>query len=368
MQIGIGVGRNTHTLVLLEQGAEKEAKELFLPNSLEGVERVVKLAKENGQDQVVFLGNYRWATPFAYALQQREITPFYYPLRIERGKRGRVGSVSEMLLKVVGSGIRPRPFFKKEPARIRPKEELPTSYRLALEYLDITNEIRELKHHLLDCLSILFPEVVRAGKTTKLIKGQEIKLPVPEPQPPDIFTKKMRLVLENPNPYLLVHEDRVPEEVRVLALDSLGRMIPRGLWEKTLADHRQFLIEYDRQLKLKQAKMKELKTKVAPHRLMELFGEGDIITVLTAFLGWRAWPNWRELRRFCGLDVTRLDSQGKPHISRVRPQIRQYLYLFATRTNEGKKITAGVKGRVKRIERVLKFFWKEELKHPVITI
>ena len=60
------------------------------------------------------------------------------------------------------------------------------------------------------------------------------------------------------------------------------------------------------------------------------------------------------MRRYAGLDVSRLDSTGKFRTSRVRTEIRQYLYLLTTMTKEGRETVAGRKGKNKRLEHLLK--------------
>lgn len=366
MLIGIGVGRSTHTLVRVDGTGRVEQS--FIPNCLAGVEKVVEvLADDEAEKKVAFLGNHRWAMPFAYALKERGIQCFYFPIKMERGSRGRIGGVVKVLGTALMSNIRPRPFFQERKIWMAPEQESRT-YRLASEYLQVANEVREAKHHVLDGLSILFPELVPAGTTSKVVKGKRVDLPLPQPQPPGLFTKRMMPVLAKPDPLKLSEDPLVPWTVRELARKSLGRYLPKDLREQTMAGHQQALINYYQQVEYKEGKLQALKEAVSQHRLVQIFGEGDIISVVVAFLGWRAWPYWRELRRFCGLDVSRIDSKGRPRISRVRPEIRQYLYLLAIRTKIGREVTKDVKRRVKKIERLLKYLWKEELKEPALMV
>lgn len=368
MAVGVAIGRNTHTVVVVN-GKVEETKKSDIPNSQEGVEEVRKILQDLGENEVAFAGNRRWALPFACALVDQGVDCFYYVFKTERGKRGRTGNMANVLAKALQSGVKPKPFFREQPRKPAP-EEMPGSYRVALEYLNAADRVRKLKHHLLDCLAVLFPEAVKAGKISRRTKAGMEMLPVPRPQPPGIFTKRMRLVLENPDPFQLEDEQGVPPEVREFARKSLGRYIPLELRRKTLNDHRIFLAQYDHHVALKEAKMEEVRRIAAQHPLFELFDGRDTISLLIAFLGWRTWlgkRGWRGVRRFCGLDVSCIDSKGNPRISRVRPEIRQYLFLLK-KTKKGGEITNGVEGRVKQLERLLKYLWNNGLKWSPVTV
>jgi hypothetical protein len=359
--LGIVIG-GVHTVLVKK---DKEWQKFLVPNSIHGVKKVIELL--NGQKEVVFIGNRRWGTTFALALSSFGIEPLYYPLSIKG--RGRVGALSKVFVSLVERQVKPKRFFEK----YEKKEEFNPSfnpseidsYRLALEYIQATNEVREAKHHLLDHLRVLFPEIVPIKTISQEKRGATILLPVKSV--PDIFTKKMERVLWNPAPEFLATEDDLPEEIRELARGSLGRYLPYDLKEKTLVSYKEALRNYFEQVNVKGRKLQELRDRVKNHRLVKIFNQSESICVLVGLLGWRTWPNWRELRRFAGLDVSRIDSKGRPRISRLRPEIRQYLFLLL-KTNLGKRLTKDVKGRVKKIERMLKYLWKEELKNPVTTV
>jgi len=133
----------------------------------------------------------------------------------------------------------------------------------------------------------------------------------------------MRPVLENPNPLAFAQNNGVPETVKILALQSLGRSIPANVRGSETESLRSFVAKYDVGTRTKEEKMEELRVIFETHPAVSEFGGGDLIIVVLAFLGWRTWPHWRELRRYCGLDVSCADGNGKLHISRVRPHIRQ---------------------------------------------
>jgi len=367
-KFGIGIGRNTHTLVAVSQedGQEFEAVEQYVPNDYSGAMDAVEIISANGNPkQVVFTGNIRWGTPFAAMLREQGIEPLYCRFMAERGKRGRVGNVANSLVTILTTGVRSRPYFLQKQTVLEDEaEKLPHTYRVALEYLEATDQVRQAKHHVLDGLVILFPEAVKS-------EGKEVDgaaLPVPEPQPPGLFTKKMEKVLANPDPFALECDLEVPDAISTLAARSLGRWVPKDFRAQVAATYRRDLANYYSQARRKEEKLAELRELMAEHPLVVEYGGGDTITVVAALIGWRMWPHWRELRRYCGLDVSRLDSMGKPRISRVRPQIRQYLYLFMSMTTAGKEIAARVANvredgtkrthlRVKRLEKVLKTFW-----------
>lgn len=371
-KFGIGIGRSTHTLVTVHQedGQEPDVEEQYIPNDLSGVVDVAKVVFGNGSiSEVVFTGNIRWGTPFAAALKGEGIEPYYYRFQAERGKRGRVGNVAKSLMQILTTGVRSRPYFlQKQEAGLDGEEKLPSTVRIAREYLDATDQVRTAKHHVLDGLVILFPEAVKSETTEK---RDGTVLPVPEPQPPGLFTKKMEPVLANPDPFELTTDEDVPEAIRTLAKCSLGRWVSQDFRAQVSENYRRDLRNYYTQLARKEAKTEELCELMAGHPLVIMYGGGDIIVVVAALIGWRMWPKksgWRELRHYCGLDVSRLDSMGKPRISRVRPEIRQYLYLFMSMTKAGREIAAEVTNvredgtrrphlRVKRIEKVLKTFW-----------
>mgnify|MGYP001569946533 CR=1 FL=1 len=373
-KFGIGIGRNTHTLVTFHQDAGGDVViKHHIPNDHSGVMKVVELVSgNNSPKQVVFTGNVRWGTPFAGSLKDQGVEPLYFRFLAERGQRGRVGNVAESLVKVFTSGAQARPYFLHR-SDLSPEEmaaeeaerwaDLPTSHRLALEYCEVTNEVRRVKHHVLDGLVILFPECVKSDKPGTADDGDA--LPVPEPQPPGLFTKGMMRVLDNPDPFELENDPDVPEAIQTLAARSLGRSLPSNYRAQVMASYLEHLRDYRAQLVRKESKMDELRAMMSGHPLLAHYGDGDIMTVVAAFIGWRQWPNWRELRHYCGLDVSRMDSKGKLRISRVRPPIRQYLYLFMTMTKVGREIAAEVETtrpdgtrrkhlRVKRLEHLLK--------------
>ncbi|MBI2577422.1 MAG: hypothetical protein HYV77_01105 [Candidatus Wildermuthbacteria bacterium] len=116
-----------------------------------------------------------------------------------------------------------------------------------------------------------------------------------------------------------------------------------------------------------------IKAETEGHAIVEYFGGTFSAQVLALLIGWRRWgegrkQGFRALRSYCGLAVTRVDSSGKPRISRVRPEIRTALYwLFAT--SKGKEVVSEAMerradkskkpGRPKRMEALLLAVWRD---------
>lgn len=360
--IGIAIGNATHTV--LWQGdpilnPEEEWQTLFVPNGSDAIKHIVELTPEI----IAFAGSHRLGEPLAYALRATlggETAIRYLP-RQKMG-RGVRENTAKFLKNALGNGVRGRDFLTER--RIgtgTPPEEHPL-YATAMEYHNATNEVRRGRHHLLSGIKIIFPEAVRPALAERK-KGR----PVPEPLPPDIWTKKMQVVLECPDPFMLADNSSAPPTIKTLAQDSLGRFLPLEVRKRTMElykEHLNGLRVWEENKSLALARLKQL---VGEHPIVcEMFPGSDSAVVLSAFLAWRAWSGrrhgWPSLMRFIGIDVSEVDSKGKPHISRIRPEPRQYLYLLMTRTATGKQI-AGEGKRVPRMERVLKALWKEYLRH-----
>lgn len=374
--VGVAVGKHTHTIVVAKKEPDQETEnilEMYVANSYEGFEQI-KTLHEKYVAPVVFIGNRRWATPMAYTFKINGIEPLYYAVSTERGSRGKIGNMAGLFIKGLNANIRPRFFLPQvdtttglpSPSLDSQASSDPT-YRLAREYLAVTDHVRTLNHRIQDCMTQLFPEAVKAGTTEKVTKEATIVLPVPEPQPSELFgTKKMRPVLMNPDPFTLEFDSLLaPPAIKFLARQSLGRSIPEDRRRKNFKDHQGYLQEYQHHLALKEAKLAELKRSVADHPLVKMFEGLDTICVLVALIGWRTWP-WRLLRRYSGLDVSVVDSKGKPRISRVRSEIRSCLFLLVTKSKKGKEAIENSQIQSKKLtakERVLLYYlWKHGLR------
>lgn len=364
--IGLAVGKSTHTVVMLN--ADKGTTKMFVANSQAGLESLLSILSERQERKLVMVGNSHWAMPIAHNLTKRGIEVLRCTLSTESTKEdSKVGSIASNLPAILRNPNVPmRPFFNPTKKGEVRTEQLPHSYRLALEYDKKSTELIRATLGIYDLLGILFPEIVPTNKTSIRQNGETIPLPIPEPKAPGLFTQKMRPVLENPNPRVLEKREDIPSAARKLAANSLSRNIPAKTRRETQKRYKQLLAKYDQALKEKEAAIEELKKNIGNHPLAELFNECDSIYVLLSFIGWRNWPKWLEIRRHCGLAVTRVDSWGNPHIDRRRPEIRKYLYLLAILTSKGKEVTQGIRGKpngkVKRIEKLLKFLWAKGLK------
>ncbi|HBV33453.1 TPA: hypothetical protein DEB72_02965 [Patescibacteria group bacterium] len=340
------IGRNTHTVVMGEDRVVEVA------NSSAGLEKVRELALSNS-GAVQFMGNRRWAIPLASALKERGIEPKYLAVETKAGSRG---GFKKTALKFLEQGVEGRPFFlEKRPSGPPPGSNM--SWNEAAEtYLTAANNVRRAKHNLLSNLSVLFPEVVKPS-SGDIKKGR----PVPNPAPSDLWTKKMRPVLENPDPFCWDNSTSLPI-VAELAQQSLGKFVQASDRNEYRRRYNQALYEFNMAEKEKDKAMEKLKGLVAEHALVKAFPDSEIVVVLAGLVGWREWSNWRELRSYCGLAVTRIDSKGKARTSRVRPHTRMYLYLLATRTKRGKVLAGDATKRIKRIQHLLKKLWQGALR------
>jgi len=357
----IAIGKHAHTLL-----GERPSGDRLIPNTLEGVRAV--LGESEGE--ITFVGNRRWALAFASALKSEEasLRISFRKVAIEHGARGKLGSIPSVARHLRDEGLLdPMPFFsvKKAPT---PLAEL---HKEALHYLEVTNEVRRVKHYLLDGLYVLFPEVVpqksgaKAGDEFTAIKVS------------DIFdTKRMYPVLSDPRPEIVARSTEVPENVRLLAKDSIGRFVSREEREENFHTYREHLARYEELLSEKTGLMDDLRSQVRGGPLVRRFGDGDVLVILAALIGDEIHSDWRKLRAFAGLALTRQEASGKKRISRRNGAIRQYLYLYSSLTKEGKEmakeireaadqraIEAGKEGashkRVKVLEGVLKRMRRE---------
>jgi hypothetical protein len=364
--IGIAVGRNTHTLILPNQ---KGWKKELIPNSKQGLEIVVKYDPE----KVIFSGNKKWALPLAHSLGKvLKNGQIYYLALKSSSQKGAMGNLPKLLESALKKGISGRPFFQGRPSRPqrqreeREEEPKAKTFQLVEEYDKAGNEVRRAKHNILNCLTLLFPEVVKVERP----KG-----PVPQPEPPwGIWTQKMRPILQKPMVEEIAKDFSLPGWARDLARDSLANQVPRKLREDELIILRDNLRHLAQWEEAKERALESLKGLLRGNSLVKDFNEGDLAYLIAGLLSWRKWPKWRELRQFCGLAVSRIDSQGNPRISRKRPLLRKNLYLLATLTSKGKEISRRVEEagidrktlqrklrRVKRLERLLKYLWKHHL-------
>ncbi|KKR18054.1 MAG: hypothetical protein UU65_C0003G0060 [candidate division CPR2 bacterium GW2011_GWC1_41_48] len=357
--IGIAMHRNFFTVV-------KDDEEIQVANDHAGLREVEKAAKKSGVSRIVFVGNKRWATPLAYSLRARGFEIFYISIKTDGNKRGPAGSVEKTLKSALNMGMSGFSFFGGLNHAKTASEHEPFIVQLAKRYLELTNEGRRIKHDILDRMVVLFPEVIKVG-------GSNDK-PIPLPQPPIWTTKKMRHVLEDPFPESLKKSSLIPE-VRKLAAKSLALDIPIDFRKGEAEKLKESLARFDEIALLKEEAHRRLRNEFDLHPAMDDFG-GNTIVLLLGLLAWRRWENWRELRSYCGLAVTRMDSKGKPRISRKRGEIRQYLYLLATTSKRGKEIARNIGiaavltdeekkrklRRVKQLERLLKYLWKEYLR------
>lgn len=367
--LGVALGRSTHTL-LWKNGADEWEQKLIA--NAQSEEHGVGEIFEMNPKTVVMVGNREWGTPLAYFLQEQNTNGLEIRYIGRPREKGKKIDFKKYLQHALGSGMIGRPFLAENLSKT---EEINHPwYRVAHEYLRAINEVRRAKHLVLSTLSILFPEVVKPSGI-EMKKGQ----PIPYPVPPGIWNKNMKSVRENPDPELLQSESSVSDAVQTLAKKSLGQSLPKEVRTRYMRLHQEYLANLVAWEDNAEEAMARLKVFVREHPMAKAFPvTAESAIVVCALIGWREWPNWRQLRSFAGLAVTQLDSKGKPRIGRQRSEIRQYLFLllkttiakdfvaeFEVRVAEAKKSGTPIRHRnIKRIEKLLKELRKRFLKPP----
>lgn len=364
--LGVVLGRSTHTL-LWKNGTDEWEQKLIANAQADkhGVSEIFSLNPKT----VVIVGNREWGTPLAYFLQEHTSNGLEIHYIGKPREKGKKIDFKKYLQNALESGMTGHPFLAEQ---LPKTEEINHPwYRVAHEYLRAINEVRRAKHLVLSTLSILFPEVVKPSGI-EMKKGQ----PIPHPVPPGIWNKNMKGVRENPDPDLLQSESSVPDAVRTLAKKSLGKSLPAEVRTRYTRLHQEYLANLTAWEMNAEEAMARLKVFVREHPMAQAFPTAESAIVLCALIGWRTWQDWRELRSFAGLAVTRLDAKGNMRISRVRGEIRQYAYLLLKSTI-GKEMVSELDLRaklakergtpirhmnVKRIEKLLKELRKRFLK------
>jgi len=331
----VAIGRNTHTVVYAPK--KGEIIEMPVANDHTAIELILSLEAK----QIIIVGNYQWALPLGYALRNVGVSCRFVGKPTEKGKRQNMIAFARVILSGLEQG---RPF---PPEQVEPKSENKEphpAFKAALLYLAATDDGRRTTHKVLSTLAILFPEAVRPSpaELKKDSKGERIK-PTPQPVPPDMFAKKMRYVLENPDPSLLeTTTEKIPDEVRALSAKSSARNIPSDVREHYQALHERYLLALAIAERNKKMAFDDMVIAIrvlpAAQRVMALFSQATSGYVLAASLGWRDWNSFRELVSFCGLAPNRLDSKGRRRISRLHPHIRSYLFM-ALATRFGKQFS-----------------------------
>lgn len=329
MQTVIAVGRHAFTIV-----GDTVEDDVVVFNSSQGADWVLAQSVE-----VIFVGNWRWALPMASYLQNAGLKVSFRKVTIEHGARGKLGSMVNVARHLRNTGeLNPKPFFNEH----RESAPLPDLHYMALTYLETVNEVRRVKHKLLNGLCVIFPEVVpqKSGVSAEEISSPKIS---------DIFTtKRMAWVLKDPRAFVVMLSDHVPPEIRTLARSSLGHSVPAEIFAEAFKEYGQHYRTYTDLLEKKEKAMEILRCEVIDSELVKEFGDGDIIVVLSALLGDEIFSDWRKLRAFAGLALTRQEPSGKKRISRRNGAIRQYLYLFASLTKEGREMAKEVRENANR--------------------
>jgi len=204
------------------------------------------------------------------------------------------------------------------------------------------NDLRQCKHRMINSLRIIFPELISLGNK--------------------LWGKKALEALEKSDFAFFQHyglelEKSLASYVPQLEKDSAHKALRALLKELRDIEQRE------------DASNAEIERLSSGHAIVEMFPGSDSARRLALRIGWRNWGftkrDFRKLRGYAGLSVSRIDSKGNPRISRERPEIRKALF-FLLRTAEGKRIITEAEERLgrekmkrpKRMEILLKEIWK----------
>jgi len=350
MAIGVAVGSQKLKIVFPDAEMETET----VGHNQAGIEQIMTAFAQDGRNHLVISGNRRWSEALAYSLQARGVTPRYLG---REGGKGEKGGNDRFLKKALSKGVIGRNFFR-EPHPVDVAKEAESNHpwvMLANEHERLNDEIRRFKHRALDALRLIFPELLTLGSKCWGVK------------------------------YRRLFQECRWDELAQYGLDyreSLGQAVPVVKRRAAEEDLKTALFD----LKMIEEKRERTKEAVAElvdsHPVVQAYNESFSAMMVILLIGWRSWgvnkKGWLRLRSYAGLSVSRLDSNGKPRISRKRPPIRTNIYhLFGS--GRGKKIIEKALNarrerkreeglgeselsevklrRVKRIEAILRDIW-----------
>lgn len=337
----IGVAVASQELHLVDLSTEKP---LTLVYSNAGLQAI--LAASNLGDTVLIAGNKRWAKALAYALRanDRQVNYLSSPKQSRGAKQNHAGFVRKALEKEFLG----RSFFREQTA----SPELHPDVVMGNDYFLLMNEMRRIKHRVINAIRLCFPEVLALGDK--------------------LWTKKRAESLRS------CHWHDFELEIGSRRADSIAQFVPAlEAKEAEVA-----IMDLMAQIAVKEAEGESLKdgvyAKTKDHPVAKFLGGSPTAHLVALFLGWRTWgtkrnspTGFRGLRHFVGLDVSRMDAKGKMRISRSRPNVRTAIF-WALKTATAKEalapfVSARKEGGqrtsfVKRIERLLLRIWQECLK------
>jgi hypothetical protein len=339
---------NNKTNVDDEDQDEKNDSVLEFPADKSGMMQLLDLAKDHDDWTIVIAGNYNWAKPLASGLVRFGAEVRYVAPR--RAERGAVQSQVRFLKNALANGVRGRQFFGERHKTLFPPQN--GNEEIAHPWIELDNrrvvvmdDLRRVKHWIINQLRVIFPELI----------SLETKL----------WGKKAMEALVQGN-YAFFRE-----RYELDYSDSLGRYMSGYDQEQAKTELSRLWGELATIVEQEKALDAGIKRVTGGHAIMSMFEDSDSARRLTLLIGWRTWgrtkDDFRQLRKYAGLAVSRIDSKGKPRISRERPSIRTNLYFFL-RTSEGKRIIeeAAVRlgrevktmKRPKRMEILLKEIWR----------
>ncbi|MEK7124402.1 MAG: hypothetical protein AAB877_01830 [Patescibacteria group bacterium] len=328
--LGIAIASQELTLVFANQeGQEREPYKV--PYSKVAKEQILAELEKAPEPKVALIGgNRRWALPIAYALWKNKVQVRY--LAGPKQAHGAKQNHAKMVKKALEANFAGKPFFKEiEGGKVQfgyVEPEVHPDVALGNQYFLLQDEIRKVKHRILNNLRLVFREVTDLGDKLWVAKRF---VHIKERNWAE-FGKEIGITPENS-----ICAD-IPQEVKNEAEEKI----------RDLCLELKVLEEKEDVLK------KDVIAKTQGSKVIELLGEGFSANLIALFVGWQSWGSartpkkgqmgFRALRHFAGLDVSRMDAKGNMKISRSRPNVRTVFY-HALKTKKGKEVTGELTGR-----------------------
>jgi hypothetical protein len=346
MSVVMACKKTEHLIVYKANG---EIKEFKVENNGTGVNKLGQWVENNNNiNTIIVIGNHRWAKLFLIALKRLYpgIKLQYAPSpKMEKGERENLKQRANNLLEKLENGenvvLQEFNFIEvKEKKRLVLKE--PPTYKLSLDYVKITNKVRQIKHTIYsifqeDIGPELVKEVERYLKKNKIPRG---------------ILGVIERCKEDRNKLTSYGYENDPDlfEDRVMELDVLFYRLSQVLNEKRKAleaikkriDKDHPLIKAviraegpkkkkeegnedknSEEVKVKENNVRRIRRKVP-----------DSVYVLLGFIGNRPWT-YKRLKTYIGLDTR--EKNGRRVLDRRRPEVRQYFFIVAKTTALGQE-------------------------------
>jgi nucleoid DNA-binding protein len=349
MSAVMAVKKTEHLIVYKANGERKEFK---VENNVSGVNKLGQWVENNNINTIIVIGNHRWAKLFLIALKRLYpgIKLQYAPSpKMQKGERENLKQRANSLLEKLENGenvvLQEFSFIEvKEKKRLVLKE--PPTYKLSLDYVKITNKVRQIKHTIYSIFQEdIGPELVK--EVERYLKNNKI---------PRGILGVIERCKEDRNKLTTYGYENDPDlfNDRVMELDVLFYRLSQVLNEKRKAleaikkriDRDHPLIKAVIQAKgPKKKKRKGKKSKNGEEIKVQEVVEDvkvkkirrkipDSLYVLLGFIGNRPWT-YKKLKTYIGLDTR--EKNGRRVLDRRRPEVRQYFFIVAKTTALGQE-------------------------------